>query len=137
MIRNLLIIGALVLFGSGCENLEDNTPVCVPGSTEECSCHTGAAGEKTCDEDGLGHGGCFCLPDAGADEASDAGVDAGEESDAAVESDASSSAPGELPGQGDESRLSRPTRSRQGHQDGNRFRSGLEVSDLGVRARVG
>lgn len=64
-----------IMLGSGCH---DTMPACVPRSTEACFCNTGGAGQQVCDDDGLDHGPCTCLPDAGTPDACvpDAGEDA-------------------------------------------------------------
>jgi len=52
----LLVAGAAL---TGCN--DDNTPVCVPLEAEnDCLCHTGAWGHRTCNADGLGYGECIC-----------------------------------------------------------------------------
>jgi hypothetical protein len=57
-------------------SIDDNTPVCRPATIDTtCLCTTGAAGLRTCLDDGLGYGDCECVPDGGAGDA-DASVPA-------------------------------------------------------------
>lgn len=94
MRRAIGTVAVLMLLMTGCRYLEDdNTPVCVPATPEPCFCHTGGAGEKVCDDDGLGFGACTCVPDGGIvnDATTSDGsvaIDAGIYDDGSVASDA-------------------------------------------------
>lgn len=57
----------------GCTNWGlENVPVCKPKETEACVCDTGAAGVRTCTNDGTERGACVCV-DAGVGSGSGSG----------------------------------------------------------------
>lgn len=67
-----LMYAGLWLATPGCD---DNTPLCIPQTTERCFCYTGDPGQRRCSADGLEYGSCECLPDAGIDATPDAPSD--------------------------------------------------------------
>ena len=60
--HKLLFAAAHLVWLVACEDdsfpLSDNTPVCLPRSTEACISDFGNRSMRTCDDDGLGWGKC-------------------------------------------------------------------------------
>ena len=97
MSQSRATLGCAILAGAAAALIAvfacDDTPVCVPGTTEVgCPCGTGGAGYEVCKPNGLGYGACLCgVPEGGGSPTDDGGEGGSPDGDDAPEADGATS----------------------------------------------